>query len=295
MGCSFSIVGCGKVGKALGKSLVDAGYAAAGTASKSLSSAKKAADLLQTGRYSDVPWEITASADVVLITTPDGAIADTCRLIAENKGFKPNAVVLHCSGALPSTILSSAGRCGAFTGSMHPLQSFAADDFSRNPFAGIIVDVEGEPPALAIARQMATDLGATCLVIETNAKTLYHAAAVVASNYLVTLLALAFKLLSEAGISGPTAYSVLQPLIKGTLANIQTVGIPQALTGPIARGDIETVKQHIAAIESKTPQLLDLFKTLSFHTIEIASARGSLSERDADIFRTILGRGNGFS
>ena len=121
MGCSFAIVGCGKVGKALGKFLAAAGYDAVGTASKSRSSAKEAADLLNTGRYSDIPWEITPSADVVLITTPDGAIADTCRLIAENKGFKSGCVVLHCSGALPSTILSSAGRCGAFQGRQRTL------------------------------------------------------------------------------------------------------------------------------------------------------------------------------
>ena len=290
MGCSFAIVGCGKVGKALGKFLAAAGYDAAGTASKSRSSAKEAADLLKTGRYSDIPWEITPTADVVLITTPDGVIADTCHLIAENKGFKAGCVVLHCSGALPSTILSSAARCGAFTGSMHPLQSFAADNFTRNPFDGIIIAVEGEPRALTIARQMATDLGATCLTIETEAKTLYHAAAVAASNYLVTLLSLAFRLLSEAGISGPAAYNAFQPLIHGTLTNIKTIGIPQALTGPIARGDVETVKKHLVEIQSKTPELMGLFKALSFHTIDIALAKGTLAETDAEALRSLLGK-----
>jgi predicted short-subunit dehydrogenase-like oxidoreductase (DUF2520 family) len=289
MGCSFSIVGCGTVGKALGKFLTAAGYHAVGTASKSRSSAQKAADLFNAGRCSDIPWEITPSADVVLITTPDGVIADTCRLIAENKGFKAGAVVLHCSGALPSTILSSAGRCGAFTGSMHPLQSFAADNFSRNPFAGIIIAVEGEPQALAVANKMATALGATPLTIQTAAKTLYHAAAVAASNYLVTLLSLAFRLLDEAGISGPAAFNALQPLIHGTLANIQSIGIPQALTGPIARGDVETVKQHLVEIGSKTPQLTELFKTLSFHTIDIALAKGTLAETDAATLKNLLG------
>jgi len=289
MGCAFSIVGCGKVGKTLGKFLVAAGYVAVGTASKSLASAKEAAGLLKTVRFSDIPWEITPTADVVLITTPDGAIADTCRLIAENKGFKPGCAVLHCSGALPSTILSSAGRCSAFTGSMHPLQSFAADNFTQNPFSGIIIAVEGEPQALTIAREMATALGATSLTIETKAKTLYHAAAVAASNYLVTLLSLAFRLLAEAGISGPAAYNAMQPLIDGTLTNIKTIGIPQALTGPIARGDGETVKQHLVEIESKAPQLLDLFKTLSFHTIDITVAKGTLMETDAAALRSLLG------
>jgi len=289
MGGSFSIVGCGKVGKALGKFLTAAGYEAAGTASRSRSSAKEAADLLRAARYSDIPWEITASADVVLITTPDGAIADTCRRIAANKGFKPGCVVLHCSGALPSTVLSAAADCGANTGSMHPLQSFAADSFTCNPFDGIVIAIEGDPRALAVAREMAADLGATCLTIATDAKTLYHAAAVVASNYLVTLLALAFRLLDKAGISGPAAYSALQPLIHGTLTNIQSIGIPQALTGPIARGDVATVKKHLSEIRFNTPELMDLFNNLSFHTIEIAQAKGTLSETDAATLRNLLG------
>lgn len=288
MGCSVAIVGCGKVAKALGKFLADAGYHVVGVASKRLSSAKEAAKLFKTAQYSDIPWEITGTADVVLITTPDGVIAETCRLIAENNGFKAGCVVLHCSGALPSTILSAAGRCGAFTGSMHPLQSFASDDFSQNPFDNIIIDIEGEPQALAVARQMTVDLGATCLTIKTEAKTLYHAAAVTASNYLVTLLSLAFRLLADAGISAPTAYTVLQPLIKGTLSNVQTVGIPQALTGPIARGDIETVKRHLVQIKARTPDVLDLFKILSLHTVDIALAKGSLTDADAAVLRNLL-------
>ncbi|MEW6672861.1 MAG: Rossmann-like and DUF2520 domain-containing protein [Thermodesulfobacteriota bacterium] len=288
MNPSFAIVGCGKVGNALGKFLTVAGYVAVGAASKSCSSARKAAELFKTGRYSEVPWEITPAADVVLITTPDGAIAETCRLIAANSGFKTGGVVLHCSGALPSTILAPAGRCGAFTGSMHPLQSFAADDFPRSPFEGILIAVEGEPRALAVARQMAADLGAAPLTIKTEAKTLYHAAAVAASNYLVTLLELAFRLLADAGISGPEAYNALRPLIQGTLANIASVGIPQALTGPIARGDIETVKRHLLEIQARRPELSALFKALSFHTIDIAAAKGTLAEADAAALRNLL-------
>jgi len=290
MNPSFAIVGCGKVGKALGKALTEAGYPAAGAASRSLASAMAAANLFKTAHYGDVPWEITPAAAIVLITTPDGAIAETCDRIAAHNGFKPGSVVLHCSGALPSTLLSSARRRNAFTGSMHPLQSFAADDFSRNPFDGIIIAMEGEPPALAAAAQMAADIGATGLTIPTEAKTLYHAAAVVASNYLVTLLALAYSLLAEAGICGPEAVEALGPLIAGTLANIRNVGIPAALTGPIARGDIETVKRHLAEIEARRPELLALFRTLSRHTVDIAAAKGTLQDADAEALRRIIGK-----
>lgn len=288
MNPTFAIVGCGKVGKALGKFLVAAGYTAVGVASKYISSAQKAADMLHTERYSDVPWKITRTADIVLITTPDDAIAETCGLIAGNNGFKKDAVVLHCSGALPSTILSPAVRCGAYIASMHPLQSFAAEDYIDNPFEGIIISVEGDLKALETAKQLATSLGATCLSIQTSAKTLYHAAAVAASNYLVTLIALSFRLLHEAGISGQAAYEALHPLIDGTLSNIRTVGIPEALTGPVARGDVDTVQKHLKEIKAKTPDLLNLFKTLGLHTVDIATAKGSLSETTAKQLRNIL-------
>jgi len=285
---SFAIVGCGKVGTALGRFLVNAGYRASGVASKSLSSAKRTAGIIQSDRFSDVPWEITRSADVVFITTPDGAIEDTCNSIASNKGFGQNSVVLHCSGALPSTILSAAKTCGALIGSMHPLQSFASSEYQTNPFQGIIVSVEGENDAVKAAKKIAGDLGGTCVTILTEAKTFYHASAVVASNYLVTLLDLAFRLIGAAGIAGQDAFKVLKPLVEGTLSNIEKVGIPEALTGPIVRGDVETVENHVEEIGSTTPELLDLYKTLGFHTIDVATAKGTISESSAKQLKRLL-------
>ncbi|MEA3428704.1 MAG: Rossmann-like and DUF2520 domain-containing protein [Thermodesulfobacteriota bacterium] len=285
---NFAIVGCGKVGTALGKFLTKAGYNIAGLASKSLSSAKRAADIIKTNNISDIPWEVTKKADIVFLTTPDNAIADTCNNISTHLGFRKNAVVLHCSGALPSTILASAKKCNAFIGSMHPLQSFASIAPADNPFKDIIISVEGEKDAINKAGKIATDLGAECLTIKAEAKTFYHASAVVASNYLVTLLDMSFRLIKEAGITDRDAFKALKPLIQGTLSNIQKVGISKALTGPIVRGDIETVKRHLEEIGSKTPDLLDLYKTLGFHTIDIAMAGGSLSKSSAQNLKKIF-------
>ena len=156
---SFAIVGCGKVGTALGIFLAKAGYKAVGLAGRSLASAKRTAEIIDCDHYSDVPWEITRNADVVFITTPDGAIIETCDSIAGHKGFADKAVVLHCSGALPSTVLSTAKTCGAQTGSMHPLQTFASSKFNANPFQGITVSIEGENDAVNMAKQIAADLG----------------------------------------------------------------------------------------------------------------------------------------
>ena len=285
---SFAIVGCGKVGRALGKFLTAAGYRAAGFAGRSLSSARETAKLAQSEHYSDIPWEVTRDADIVFITTPDGAIKGTCDSIARNNGISNNAIVLHCSGALPSTILSAAKFHGAYSGSMHPLQSFASADYEHNPFRGIIIAVEGDQEAVQAAKEIASDLGATAVTLLTEAKTLYHASAVVASNYLVTLLDLAFRLINTAGIAGKDAFKVLKPLIDGTLANIEEVGMPTALTGPIVRGDVETVAKHVKEIGSKNPELLALYKNLGFHTIAIAKAKGTISESVAEQLKKIL-------
>ena len=115
---------------------------------------------------------------IVFITTPDGAIEDTCDSISRNNGIADSTIVLHCSGALPSTILSTAKACGAYSGSMHPLQSFASADYEHNPFQGIIVAVEGDQEAVQAAKEIASDLGATAVTLLTEAKTLYHASAV---------------------------------------------------------------------------------------------------------------------
>lgn len=281
MKSSIAIVGCGKVGTTLGLYLADAGYPIAGLGCKSIASAKQAADLLKTDRFSDAPWQITPKADIVFITTPDGIIADACDQIAQQGGFSAGSIVLHCSGALPSSVLASAKKSGAHIGSLHPLQSFAAyptgpADMDNSPFNGIVAAIEGDPEAVEVAGRMAGDLGAKVYTIQTEGKTLYHASAVVASNYLVALLDLAFKLLQAAGMAQKDAFDLMRPLIDGTLANIGRVGIPQALTGPIVRGDTTTVAQHVAAIKEQIPELSDLYRQLGYQTIAVALAKGDI-------------------
>jgi predicted short-subunit dehydrogenase-like oxidoreductase (DUF2520 family) len=285
---SFAIVGCGKVGTSLGWFLSKRGYPLMGVAARRHETAEAASKLVGTDRFSDKAWEITSESDIVFITTPDGAIADTCREIAEHGAFKENAVVLHCSGSLPSTILS-AGKHGNFhSGSLHPLQSFATFKTDWNPFRGIIAAVEGEPAAIAAARDIASDLGAVCLEIKTEAKALYHASAVVASNYLVSLMDLSLRLMAAAGITGKDALRVLSPLINGTLSNIDKVGIPDALTGPISRGDSETVTDHLNEMEKATPELISLYKSLGQHTVKLALDKGTLSQEGAETLKALL-------
>ena len=274
---TFAIVGCGKIGSAFGTCLAALGHKPLGFASKTLSSAKKAAGKAGCDVFAKDPVEVTKEADIVFIATPDGVIEDVCADIANRNGFKKGGAALHCSGALPSTILKSANMRQAFTGSIHPLQSFSSDDFSKNPFAGIIVAIEGQEPAARAAKKIAEDLGAEPITIRTEAKILYHASAVIASNYFVTLVDVASRLVEKAGVSDRDAIRMLSPLLAGTLGNIKKSGIAKALTGPIARGDVGTVQSHMEELEKKAPQFLRLYKELGSHTVDVAKTGKTLS------------------
>jgi predicted short-subunit dehydrogenase-like oxidoreductase (DUF2520 family) len=175
------------------------------------------------------------------------------------------------------------------TGSIHPLQSFATIQVERNPFEGIIAAVEGDEAAVERGLVIARDLGAKGLTIKTQAKTMYHASAVAASNFMVTLVDFAYNLLGVAGIEAKDAYSVLGPLIEGTLSNIKRVGPVEALTGPIVRGDVGTVADHLREIAEKTPELVELYKVLGRHTVEIAKKRGTLTHEALDGLNKLLG------
>jgi predicted short-subunit dehydrogenase-like oxidoreductase (DUF2520 family) len=286
----FSIVGCGRLGITLAKVLSEKGYPARGFASRTLASAQKAAELSGSDNAGTDPVCAIRDADIVFITTPDGLIGSVCQSMSKSGAFRPDQFVYHCSGSLPSTLLESAKDCGSTIGSIHPLQSFATVHTDRNPFDGIIAAVEGDEKAVTLGLAIAEDIGAKGLTIKTDSKTMYHASAVVASNFMVTLVDFAYQLLGVAGIDSKDAYAVLGPLIEGTLANIKQVGPVNALTGPIVRGDVGTVSDHILEITGKKPKLLELYKILGKHTVEIAKQRGSLSKESLDGLTDLLGQ-----
>jgi predicted short-subunit dehydrogenase-like oxidoreductase (DUF2520 family) len=288
MKSTFAVIGCGKVGVTLAGHLAAAGYGPVGFASRRSASAHAAAEAAGGGRVCREAWDAAADADLVFITTPDAAIQTVVEALAAHKGVKRGAVVLHCSGALASTILAPVGKRGAHAGSLHPLQSFAAPVLSHNPFKGIIMAAEGGDAALALCREIASALDAELLALDTENKALYHAAAVVASNYLVTLLALATRLLEGSGITPEAALKVLLPLVRGTLQNVAEQGIPQALTGPIARGDMDTVAAHCRKIGQSLPDLLPFYRLMGAHTLPLARAQGGLDREALDALTALL-------
>jgi len=285
---TVAIVGCGTVGTAMGKLLAGAGYHIRGVATRSLDTAGRAAKMMGAEQFSDCPWDMSQQAQVVFVTTPDDAIESTCKAIVEHQGFDKNAVVIHCSGALSSAILSSARRCGARVATLHPLQSFASVDQAVKLVPGSFCAIEGDKTALPVVRQLVEDVGGVLMEITPEGKSLYHAAAVAASNYLVTLMHLALELDRAAGIPPDVSFRALLPLVRGTLSNIGAKGIPEALTGPIARGDVDTVAAHLRAIEARAPEFLMIYKTLGLYTMDLARDKGACGKEAAEKLAALL-------
>ncbi len=274
----FTIIGCGRVGVSLAAFLSKAGYRPSGFFSRSAQSAQNACSAAGEGQVFSSAIEAVRASTLVFIATPDLVIEPVCTQIAADKAFRDSHCVFHLSGALSSDILAAARRQGAAAGSIHPLQSFLPYRTGQtSPFSGINISVEGDKDAIAQGRQIIKDLGGRHVTIPTHAKTLYHAAAVVASNYLVTLEHMAVELLKKADLSSKEAFEMLEPLIRGTLENISKQGTIAALTGPVARGDTRVVSSHMEDIEKAIPGCLEFYRMMGRYTLELAQKRGDIS------------------
>ena len=290
MSVRFAIVGAGKVGAALARLLSGAGYGFLGAASRSIESARRACDFAGAGRAVADAVDLTCDAELVFITTPDDAIEEVCRRLSERGAFAAGTVVAHCSGALASTILQPARDSGAHTGSLHPLQSFATAEQAVELLPGSCCCIEGDAEAVGALQAAAEAMGARAMNIATDSKALYHAAAVVSCNFLVALQHAALKIGEAAGMPRDEALQALLPLIRGTVSNLEQVGIPESLTGPIARGDVETTRSHLEALAQGLPDLLSVYRILAAQTIEVALAKGTLDEPTATRLRELLGQ-----
>lgn len=284
----ISIIGAGVVGTALGYLLRKAGYHITGIASRTLESAQKAKKFIGEGDVSTDLVAVAKKADIVFITTSDNAIEDTCKKIASKGGFNPETIVFHTCGALPSDILRSAKKNGAYIASIHPLQSLANVKEAVKSILGSYFCIEGDETALSVAREIITSLNGKETTLKVNKKALYHAGAVAASNFLVATVGFGLELFEAAGIKRKDSLAALIPLIKGTVKNIETLGIPLALTGPISRGDINVVEDHLKAISKNRNKMLKLYSEFGRYTVKIAIEKGTLKKNDAQKINSLF-------
>jgi predicted short-subunit dehydrogenase-like oxidoreductase (DUF2520 family) len=280
----IGFIGAGTVGTALAVLLSRQGYRVASVYSRSRSSAEKLATEVKGCRVADSCQEAADAAEITFITTPDSAIAGVIYQIKWQKGRS----VIHCSGADSTDILEPAKKSGALVGGFHPLQTFAGIKQAIENISGSTFALEAEEPLLSTLKKMAEDLGGQWITLKAEDKVAYHAAAVFASNYLVTLVKMATDLWKTFSIPTDQATKALLPLLRGTLHNIETIGIPQCLTGPIARGDAGTVSKHLQDLHKRAPALLFPYKELGLQTIPVALAKGKINDKQAGELELIL-------
>lgn len=280
----LGFIGAGTVGTALAIRLKERGYRVVAVASRSQSSAEKLAQAINGCCAVNSNQAVADAADLIFITTPDGAIP----LVASEVKWHPGQNVVHCSGADSTAILEPARKSGAQVGAFHPLQTFASVQQAIDNIPGSTFAIEAEEPLLTSLKQMTEALNGHWIELKAGDKVAYHAAAVIACNYLVTLVKLATDLWQTFNVPRDEASRALLPLLRGTINNIENVGIPQCLTGPIARGDTGTIKKHLNALEKVAPAVLPTYRELGRQTVPIALAKGRIDEQRAKELKTLL-------
>jgi len=282
----LGFIGAGTVGTALAMRLAGNGYPVVAVSSRRQASARKLAQEINGCRAYDNHQAVADNAELVFITTPDDAIAP----VVSKVKWRPAQSVVHCSGADSVNILKPARELGAEVGAFHPLQTFASVQKAIENIPGSTFALEAEEPLLETLKDMAEALGGHWVVLKASDKVLYHASAVIACNYMVTLVKLASDLWQSFNIPPRQATQALLPLIRGTLHNIETIGIPNCLTGPIARGDTGTINKHLDALNQSAPHLLTAYRELGRQTVPIALAKGRINKEQAQELEAILGQ-----
>jgi predicted short-subunit dehydrogenase-like oxidoreductase (DUF2520 family) len=259
---TLSIIGAGRVGRALGRRLRELGWKIGAVVASSESSARKAVRSIGAGRAHAFLTRQVLAAQVILITTPDRRMAevaeDLARIGAEELGGK---IVLHTSGALSSDVLNLVRRCGAAVGSMHPLQTFSG--VGVPPLEGRVFTIEGDTGAVRMARQITRALGAVPVHIEGSKKPLYHAAGALAAGNVLALMEAATRLMTAAGMKRREAVQALLPLTRQVLENFERLGPRAAWTGPLSRGDYGVVAAHTEAMKDLPPEFRQAYDAVN--------------------------------
>jgi predicted short-subunit dehydrogenase-like oxidoreductase (DUF2520 family) len=245
----LTIIGAGRVGRALGRAFSETGWKIFGVVTRSKPCSRRAVRFIGQGHAFVGVSRQALTPKIILIATPDSAIPhvaeDLARLFAEDWKGK---IVLHTSGALDSRVLEPLRAFGASVGSMHPLQTFSG--FGVPPMEGRIFAIEGDPSALRVARQMARSLGGYILQLPVSGKAVYHAAASMAAGHVLAVVEAATTAMMSLGIKRRDAVRALLPLTRQVLDNFERLGPRAAWTGPLARGDYAVIAAHFAALHN---------------------------------------------
>lgn len=275
------VIGVGRAGSALGAALARAGHPVVAAHAVSDTSRQRAAALLPDADLVEVE-EVIARADLVLLAVPDDALP----ALAEQLPFTPGQFVIHCSGRYGVGILDPARTRGALPLALHPAMTLTGTSLDVERLSGAPFGVTSAEPLRMAAEALVVEMGGEPVWIPEEARPLYHASLAHSANHLITLVASAIEMLDQAGVDQPAR--LLSPLLHASLDNALRMGYP-ALTGPVVRGDAQTVAAHIAEL-SYDPQLQAAYVALARLTADRALAEGLLRPQAAEGLLNALGR-----
>jgi predicted short-subunit dehydrogenase-like oxidoreductase (DUF2520 family) len=286
----IAVVGAGRAGTALAVHWRKAGHEIVAVSGRNKTAAR-AATYLPDVPFMPNPAEAAKAAEVVVVGVPDDAIVAVCESLATAGAVGAGQSVMHLSGASGLDMLASARAAGAHTMSFHPLQTFPTVEaaIDRLPGSAVAITTEdGDEDTALIGERLAADAGARAFRLDDNVKSLYHAAAVFASNYLVAVTAEAEELFKAAGLPEPN--ELFMPLVRASLDNVASLGPEAALTGPAARGDAGTVARNLEALAANSPQAIPSYVALARVALDLAEHSGRLAPEERAKVEEVLAR-----
>ncbi|MDH4141847.1 MAG: DUF2520 domain-containing protein [Chloroflexota bacterium] len=278
------MVGGGAVGAALGVALTRAGWPIQAVATRDPGRRARFSALVDGARAFAEPQSLIEEVELIILAIPDDAIAP---LAATLRMYSGQAMV-HTSGSLGAEVLTPAMAAGTQVGAFHPLVAFADMERAIAALRGATIAIEGDDQLAALLAEMAELLGATPVRLAPGSKAAYHAAAVLAAGGFVALLDAIAELGRVAGLDEAGALAIYGPLIEGTLGNARALGIRSALTGPMTRGDVGTLRAHLAALGEYAPGVMDLYVAAARRELDLASQRGTLAPETVEAMSETL-------
>jgi predicted short-subunit dehydrogenase-like oxidoreductase (DUF2520 family) len=284
------VMGAGVVGTALAARLVRAGIPVTGLHGRQVEVTEAARAISGVATSTgDIP-AIMSESDVVIISVRDERVPEVAERLAREGRLRPNQILLQTSGANPArTILAAALQHVRAVGTLHPLVSFVDARVAVEGLKHAAFGIEGDEPARAAAKRIVRALGARSVFLEAENLPLYHAGAVMASNYLVALADTAQSLLVRAGVPADQALPVLIPLLSSVVQNLEQSGLPGALTGPVERGDVGVVEGHLRTLEARAPEVLALYRLLGRDVLRLAREKAAMDPTRAARLDALFG------
>jgi predicted short-subunit dehydrogenase-like oxidoreductase (DUF2520 family) len=281
---TVGVVGAGRVGAVLGAALRAAGHDVVAAAGESDASQRRIAELLP-GVPRRKPTAVARACDLVLLAVPDDMLANVVRMLSDSGALHRGQLVVHTSGRHGLAVLGPARAVGARVAAMHPAMTFTGTAVDLERLPGTVFGLTADGSERPVVESLVADLGGTPMWVPEEMRTLYHAGLAHGANHLVTLVTEAMEILSAAGAADPAG--TLRPLLSAALDNALEQG-DAALTGPIVRGDLGTVRAHLEDITANAPQTLRSYVALARATLDRAVTDGRVVPIRATRIRDLL-------